>query len=37
VLVLRIFPFGTDAAFEEVVVGFLGELRGRGDVVLVKS
>jgi hypothetical protein len=37
VLVLRIFPFGADAAFEEVVVGFLGELRGGGDVVLVRE
>jgi len=37
VLVLRIFPFGADAAFEEVVVGFLGELGGSRNVVLVKE
>ena len=34
VLVLRILPFGTDAFFEEVVVGLLGEFGGGGDVVL---
>lgn len=35
VLVLRVFPFGTHAALEEVVVGFEGEFGGRGDVILV--
>jgi hypothetical protein len=34
VLVLRIFPLGTDAALEEVVVGLLRELGSGGDVVL---
>lgn len=35
VLVLRVFPFGADTAFEEVVVGFKGEFRGRSYVVLM--
>jgi hypothetical protein len=34
VLVVDIFPFGADTCFEEVVVGFLGELVGWCDVVL---
>ena len=34
VLVLRVFPFGTNALFEEVVVGFQGEFGGGGDIVL---
>jgi hypothetical protein len=34
VFVLGVFPFGTDAGFEEVVVGLLGKLRGWRDVVL---
>lgn len=33
-LVLRVFPFRAHAGLEEVVVGFLGELGGGGDVVL---
>lgn len=36
VLVLRVLPLRTDAAFEEVVVGLLGELGSGGDVVLGK-
>ena len=35
VLVLRVFPFWSHAFFEEVVVGFQGQFRGRGDVVLL--
>lgn len=34
VFVLRVFPFGADAAFEEVIVRFQGEFGGWGDVVL---
>lgn len=34
VLVLRVFPLGTDPFLEEMVIGFQGELGGRGDVVL---
>lgn len=34
VLVLRVFPFGPDALFEKVVVGFQGQFGGGGDVVL---
>lgn len=34
VLVLRVFPFGPDAGFEEVVVGLEAQFRGRSDVVL---
>lgn len=34
VLVLGVLPLRADAALEQVVVGLLGELRGRGDVVL---
>lgn len=34
VLVLVVFPFRPDAALEEVVVGFQGELGAGGDVVL---
>ena len=34
VLVLDILPFGADAGFEEVVVGFEGEFGGGCDVVL---
>lgn len=34
VLVLRVLPFGTHTAFEEVVVGFVGQLGGSSDVVL---
>ena len=37
VLVLGVLPLGADAALEEVVVGLLGELGGRGDVVLKKK
>lgn len=37
VFVLWVFPFGADALFEEVVVGFLGEFGGGGDVVLFIS
>jgi hypothetical protein len=35
VLVLGIFPFGSYALLEEVVVGFEAEFGGGGDVVLV--
>jgi len=35
VLVLRVFPFGSYAFFEEVVVGFQGQFGGWSDVVLV--
>ena len=34
VFILGVFPFGADAFFEEVVVGFEGEFRGGCDVVL---
>lgn len=34
VFVLGIFPFGADALFEEVVVGFERELGDGGDVIL---
>ena len=34
VLVLGVLPLGTDAALEEMVVGFLCEFGGRSDVVL---
>lgn len=34
VFVLDVFPFGADAGFEEVVVGFDADLGGWGDVVL---
>lgn len=34
VFVLLVFPFGADAFFEEVVVGFEAEFGGRSDVVL---
>ena len=37
VLVLGVLPLGADAALEEVVVRLLGELGGRGDVVLKKK
>lgn len=37
VLVLWILPLWADAGLEEVVVGLLGELRGRSDVVLRKK
>ena len=36
-LVLGVLPLGADAALEEVVVRLLGELGGRGDVVLKKK
>lgn len=35
-LVLRVFPFGTDPFLEEMVVGFKGEL-GRGSNVVLDS
>ena len=35
VFILRVFPFGADALFEEVVVGFEGEFGGGGYVVLL--
>lgn len=34
VLVLGVFPLGTDALLEEMVVGFQAQFRGRCDVVL---
>lgn len=34
VLVLGIFPFGADALFEKMVIGFEGQFGGRSDVVL---
>lgn len=34
-LVLGVFPFGADALFEEVVVGFEGQFGGGGYVVLM--
>lgn len=37
VLVLGVLPLGTHAALEEVIVGLLGELAGRGDVVLKRE
>ena len=37
VLVLGVLPLGADTALEKVVVGLLGELGGRGDVVLKKK
>ena len=37
VLVLGVFPLGAHAALEEVVIGLLGELGSRGDVVLKKK
>lgn len=33
-LILSVFPFGADALFEEVVVGFEAELRAGCDIVL---
>ena len=37
VLVLGVLPLGAHAALEEVVIGLLGELGSRGDVVLKKK
>jgi hypothetical protein len=37
VLVLGVLPLGADATLEKVVVRLLGELGGRGDVVLKKK
>lgn len=37
VLVLRVFPLGSHATLEEVVVGLLGELRGGSNVVLFRA
>lgn len=34
--VLGVFPFGANAFFKEVVVGFKGEFQDGGDIVLVK-
>jgi hypothetical protein len=34
VLILLVFPFGADAFFEEVVIGFESEFGGGSDVVL---
>jgi hypothetical protein len=34
VLILSVFPFGADALFEEVVVGFEAELRAGCDIIL---
>ena len=36
-LVLCIFPFGSNAFLEQVVVGFYGEIRAGGDVVLLEK
>lgn len=32
--ILRVFPFRADAFFEEVIIRFESEFRGRSDVIL---